>query len=466
MREFYANARGHAIRCRHRKRPPRPVGSGFSHGKGRAAPGYTRSMKDHDRLVPGVRDMGSSATLDINERCKALAAEGREIFRLGLGQSPFPVPDLVVAALREHAGEKDYLPVAGLPELRWAVADYYRRRHQLDCDAAQVLIGPGSKQLLFLLQVIHKGTLLLPTPCWVTYAPQASVLGRKIRFIPTRRSDRWRLQPEDLDAACRQPGSKVLLLNYPDNPTGQTYTAQQLAALARVARKHRLVVVADEIYGELDFDDDHRSMAAHYAEGTIVSAGLSKWCGAGGWRLGTFVFPPALRGLQDAMMAVASETHSSVSAPVQYAAVVAYRGGKEIEDYLRNSRRIMGALLSHCAARLRAAGLQVAEPQGGFYFLADFETQRTALAKAGIENSAVLCNRLLQETGVALLPGAVFGREPEELLVRAACVDFDGTAALRAAARHYDGDLDNTFLAAHCARVLEACQRLADWCKA
>lgn len=425
-------------------------------------------MKTSDRLTAAVRGLGPSATLAINELSAELIARGREVFRLGLGQSPFPVPQTVVATLREYAAEKDYLPVNGLPSLRSAVARYHQERHDLECDAENIVIGPGSKQLLFFLQVIHGGELLLPTPCWVSYAPQAMALGRTIRFLPTRSEERWRLQPQDLDKACAQgdASSRILILNYPCNPTGETYSADELAAIAEVARKHNLIVVADEIYGELNFANAHVSLARFYPEGTIVSAGLSKWCGAGGWRLGTFLIPSRLRWLQDAMAAVASESHSSVSAPIQYAAVRAYAGGTEIERYLHDSRRIMAALLSTCSKILRTGGLRVVEPRGGFYLLADFGVLQEPLRKAGITSGSKLCERLLEETGVALLPGSVFGRAPEELTVRAACVDFDGANALNAAGKtDLDRKLDSAFLSAHCTRVLDACESLVHWCQ-
>lgn len=115
-----------------------------------------------------LRGLPQSATLVINRRSKELAAQGKEIFAFGLGQSPFPVPEPVVEALRRHAGEKDYLPVEGLPALREAVAAFHRRNDYSGVTADGVLIGPGSKELMFLLQLAFYGDLLVPTPCWVS----------------------------------------------------------------------------------------------------------------------------------------------------------------------------------------------------------------------------------------------------------------------------------------------------------
>ena len=123
------------------------------------------------QLNLNVRGVPPSATLAINERCAELESEGRQVFRFGLGQSPFPVPEVVVEELRRNAHQKDYLPVKGLRELREEVAEHHRRRFSIDCSADDVLVGPGSKELMFLLQLVYYGDLVVPTPAWVSYAP-------------------------------------------------------------------------------------------------------------------------------------------------------------------------------------------------------------------------------------------------------------------------------------------------------
>ncbi|HEB96041.1 MAG TPA: aminotransferase class I/II-fold pyridoxal phosphate-dependent enzyme, partial [Sedimenticola thiotaurini] len=133
-----------------------------------------------------VRGLSQSATLAINERCARMHREGKDVYRLGLGQSPFPVAEPVVAELRSNAHQKDYLPVKGLPRLREAVASYHCRQEGVEYSADDVLIGPGSKELMFLVQLVYYGDLVIPTPSWVSYAPQANIIGRHIRWVPTR----------------------------------------------------------------------------------------------------------------------------------------------------------------------------------------------------------------------------------------------------------------------------------------
>jgi aspartate aminotransferase len=416
-----------------------------------------------------VRGLAQSSTLAINEHSARLERQGRRVFRMGLGQSPFPVPASVVEELRRNAHQKDYLPVRGLDALREAVAAYHARANGIERTADDVLIGPGSKELLFILQLTFYGDLLVPSPSWVSYAPQAAIAGRQHRWIDTRREHGWRLQPEDLDAACRNDPNRprILILNYPSNPLGITYSAEELRALARVARRYGLVVLSDEIYGELHHRGEHQSIAHWYPEGTIISGGLSKWAGAGGWRLGTFTFPPELRWVLDTMAVVASESYTTVSAPIQYAAIRAFAGGPDIDRYLQRSRRVLRQIGPAVAARLRAAGCDLDDPEGGFYLFPDLTPLRDRLAARGIHDARLLCERLLEDTGVAVLPGSDFGRSPTELSLRLAYVNFDGAAALEGAAALDDGAVaDPTFLADYAGALMAGTERMAQWLEA
>jgi aspartate aminotransferase len=418
------------------------------------------------QLNLNVRGLGQSATLAINERSAELQRQHHEIFKMGLGQSPFPVAKPVVDELKANAHQKSYLPVKGLPELRAAVAGYHRRQEGIEYTAEDVLIGPGSKELMFLIQLVYYGDLVIPTPSWVSYAPQANIIGRHIRWVPTRFEDDWRIAPSELEALCRQDPSRprILILNYPNNPSSTTYSESELQELAQVARRYKVILLSDEIYGELHFEGGHQSIARYYPEGTIISSGLSKWCGAGGWRLGTFTFPPDLRWLLDAIAVVASETYTSTSAPIQHAAIRAYEGGIEIERYLSNSRRILKSLALTLTDTLRSCRVELPLPQGGFYLFPSFQNHREQLARRGITDSATFCERLLNETGVATLPGIEFGRPKDELTARLAFVNFDGARALVGAeAIPLDSELPDDFLQTHCPGTLTAIERICEW---
>lgn len=414
-------------------------------------------------LNPNVLGLGPSATLAINERSNELISQGRRIFKFGLGQSPFPVPPVVVDALRAAAPQKDYLHVRGLRPLRETVTEFLHRRHGIERRRRQVLIGPGSKELIFLTQLAYAGELLVPSPSWVSYAPQARIIGRRVRWLPTDLAHDYKLLPATVDAHCQEaPGlPRLLILNYPNNPTGVSYSEAELAALAAVVRRHQVLVISDEIYADLDHAGRTASIAHHYPEGTIVSTGLSKWCGAGGWRLGVFSFPEELEWLCAALAVIGTETYTSVSTPIQYAAIRAFQGGPEIDAYVAACRRVLGAVGRFCDAHLRAAGAALPHLDGGFYLFPDLGPLRERLARRGVTGSVSLTERLLEETGVATLPGAVFGRPREELTLRLSYVNFDGASALAAVAA---GEVvDDAFVRRHCPDTVEAITRLAGW---
>lgn len=416
-----------------------------------------------------VRGLSSSATVAINERSNQLIKEGRKIYKLGLGQSPFPVPDRVVEALQNNAYQKDYLPVKGLLKLRQSVADHHQRTFDIECSADDVLIGPGSKELMFLLQLAYYGDLVVPAPSWVSYVPQAKIIGRHIRSLLTTAKNNWLLTPQQLDDCCRPDPDRprVLILNYPSNPTGRTYSRDQLQELAEVARKYRMVVLSDEIYGKITHQDEHHSIVSFYPEGTVYSSGLSKWCGAGGWRLGLFVFPSCMRWLLNSMSVIASETFTSTSAPIQYAAITAFQEHEDLDAYLFQSKRILKALGALLYGIMRKGNVDVPEPQGGFYLFPTFNAQTEKLRSRGVTTSDILCERLIEETGVAILPGTQFGIPQADLTVRLAYVNFDGDAALTAAETiPSDQPLTDDFIQKYCPETITGVQRLVDWVNA
>lgn len=402
----------------------------------------------------------ASATLAINEQCQHMVDKGEQVFRLGFGQSPFPVPDTVVDALKKNAFQKAYLPVQGLLELREGICQYFKRTEQLAFNPEQVLVGPGTKELMYILQSVVESELVLPSPSWVSYAPQAQILGREITWLPGSLSTDPDLVPAALEQLCAAAPVKprLLVLNYPINPTGGSYTADQLEKIAEVARRYKILVLSDEIYSGLHFKNQHISIARFYPEGTIISNGLSKWCGAGGWRLGAFVFPKELQALRETMTVLATETFSAVSSPVQYAAIEAFKDSADINSYLLQARRVLEQLLGYGYSKLSESGAALAQPCGGFYLFPNVDDLRQKLS---INTSVELCSKLLLETGVAVLPGEAFGRPAQELSMRIALVDFDGAAAL-AAAKNQDS-IDEEFIRRYCPKTVEAIDRLCAW---
>ena len=149
------------------------------------------SINQNEFINPNLNGLEQSDTLAINERSKELIAKGKTVYRFGLGQSPFPVPNCVVEALRHNAAQKDYLPVKGLLQLREVVAEFHRKKDDIAAIADNVIIGPGSKELVFLLQLVFNSEIIIVSPCWVSYIPQAKIIGKKISVIHSSYEDKW-----------------------------------------------------------------------------------------------------------------------------------------------------------------------------------------------------------------------------------------------------------------------------------
>ena len=408
-------------------------------------------------LHNNILGLKTSATLAINELSQKLIADGKEVFKFGLGQSPFPVPEIIVDELQKHAHQKDYLNVSGLIGLREEVANYHSNKNQYKYNAESVIIGPGSKELIFQTQLVLNCDLLLPNPSWVSYEPQAQIINKKVHWIKATAETNWHLDPEELDKTCASLNSvnKLLILNSPNNPSGTTHG--NLKELANVAKKHNVIIIADEIYAELDFTGEYKSITHHYPEKTIVSSGLSKWCGAGGWRLGMLVFPDELSYIRDSVRTVASETFTAVSAPIQYAAIKAY--SEDHSEYLDNSRLILKMIGDYIYKELSSVGVICQKPQGGFYMICDFSNVVNKTHE--INNDKTLCQKILNDIGFAMLPGSDFGMEEDKLLSRIAFVDFDGSKALKMISKEKSSP-DN-FLDLACPKILKGISLLKDW---
>ena len=280
-----------------------------------------------------------SATLAINEESIRLKKSGKKIYKFGFGQSPFPVPDSVVLALKSNADKHNYLPIQGLEELRSAIANYLKNNNNNNFNKENIVIGPGTKELMLLTQIMFKGDVLLPAPSWVSYQPQAFIARNKVHWIQTTSNSNWFPTAKQLEDKVKNIKSESLLLfiNSPNNPSGTV--CNNLQEIAEVAKKYKMIILSDEIYSQLNFNSQYKSISNFYPEGTIVSTGLSKWCGAGGWRLGFFAIPSQLENFKNSLKILCSESFTSVSAPIQYAAIEAYKGNHS--EYLNAVKKIL-----------------------------------------------------------------------------------------------------------------------------
>jgi aspartate aminotransferase len=327
--------------------------------------------------------------------------------------------------------------------VREAAAGYLQRRG-VAAQPEDVIVGPGSKALLYAVVAAGEGPVFLPTPCWVSYEAQARLLGREVVRVPISASGGVP-DPEALEAVLRgrpRGGSGVLVLTVPDNPTGTVAGANDIGRVCELAGRHGVWVVSDEIYRDLAYDQDSfLSPAALLPEHTIVTSGLSKALALGGWRVGLARFPstPGGRSLRDRVESVASEIWSALAAPMQEVAAYAFGDPRELREHVGRSRGLHRAISIALHELFSDVGASVRLPQAAFYVYPDFEVHRRLLGERwGIETSADLSEVLLEEHHVGTLCGAAFGDPPERLTLRVAgSLLYGGTeeerwAALRA----------------------------------
>lgn len=371
-----------------------------------------------------------SSTLAINELVNRMWAEGETVYHLGFGESRFPVHSKIQTGLRDNVHQKSYLAGQGLFELRQQAANFYGNYLDLDISPAQVIAGPGSKSLIFAIQMALGAPLILPTPSWVSYEPQAQLLSKPVYRVPASADDHFALSLDSLADTVAQVESenKILLITSPDNPTGKMYDAGFLAELAAFCRQHGLVVISDEIYGMLPHSSKpHISLATYYPEGTIVLSGLSKHLSLGGWRLGIGIVPNHDEGmrLMGALRTIASEIWSTPTGPIQFASVAAFGDDPDVIGYIDECREMHEIRTRYIWQGLVAKGIDCAEPEGAYYLFPSFDRWRAPLSRLGIRTSDELAVHLLQEYQLATLPGSAFGVSPEGLSLRLASSYLD-----------------------------------------
>ena len=396
-----------------------------------------------------------SSTLIINEKSKELILKGKKVYNFGFGQSPFPVPEKIVETLKKYAHKKDYLPIQGLPELREAISKYLFKRTKVKYPKENILITPGSKEAMLLMHVAFKGEIILPAPSWVSYEPQARIGLNKVHWIQTSRENNWFPSPDELEKKIKSIGRNkklILILNSPNNPSGTV--CKNLKKLALIAKKYKIIILSDEIYTDLTYCNKYESISKYYPEATFVSGGLSKWCGAGGWRLGFFAVPKKLSSFLESLKSLASESYSTVNTPIQYAAVEAYNGDYSV--YKNNVIKILSSIGNYVYNNLKSNKVLINQPQGAFYLMPEFLNNK-------YKNSSTLCKIILKETGVAMLPASDFGFKENKMMTRLSYTDFNGTEFLKNISD--DESIKDNIIEKFAPNVVEGVQKLSNWAK-
>jgi aspartate aminotransferase len=373
-----------------------------------------------------------SATLAANERVQAKLDAGAPVLHLAFGEAGLPVLPSVATRLAGAARLNGYGSVAGSAAMRTAAAGYFDRRG-LPTAPEQVIVAPGSKALLFGLLSVLPGDVVLPRPCWVSYAAQAALAGKGVIDVPIPAEAGGVPDPAALRdalagarAAGRRPG--ILLLTLPDNPTGTLASRALVREVCEIAREDDLLIVCDEIYRDLAHDPDAVCSPAEVApERTFVTNGLSKSMALGGWRIGFARLPDGPLGADAgrALTGLASEVWSSLAAPMQQAAAFVLQEPDDVREHVARSRRLHRLVTTAAHREVVAAGARCRAPSGGFYLYPDLEPARSVL---GATSGAEMAELLLERHDIAVLPGEAFGDEPAALRFRMATSLLHGSS--------------------------------------
>ncbi len=359
-----------------------------------------------------------AATFAMAARARALQAQGHDVISLSLGEPDFPTPAHVVAAAHAAAlrGETKYPPLGGTEALKAAVARKYLRDQKLDVPVSQILVTNGGKQAIFnvIMAVINAGDeVLIPAPAWAGYEQTVQFAGGVTVFCPCSQADGFMLRPAALEAAIT-PRTRLLLLNYPNNPSGAGCDAAALAGIAEVLRRHPDVwVLSDDIYEHLLFDGAaHVTLAAvapDLADRIVTMTGVSKSYAMTGWRIGFCAGPAALIKACTVVQATATSGVSSIG---QAAALAALEGP---QDFLPVRAAAYQARRDLVVARLNEIpGIACHKPDGAFYVFPDVSGCIGKTSRGGrlIGSDTDFAFALLDEAFVAVVQGAAFAMSP------------------------------------------------------
>ncbi len=364
-------------------------------------------------ISANVRDMQPSATIAVSSLAKRLAAEGRDILNLSAGEPDFDTPAFISEAAIEgiRAGRTRYTPAPGIPELRKAVASSFSQRAGRELPWEGVVVSTGAKQSLFnaCFSLFGPGDeVLIGAPYWTSYPEMVGLSRASAVPVSGAEARDFRLTPADLDAAVTER-TRGLLFSSPGNPTGVVYSTDELRDIAEWARDHGVWLIADEIYRRIWFGDGGEApsildLDAHSLGDHVLIDGASKSFAMTGWRIGCSLSSPALA---KTMSGFQSHTTSNASTPSQIAALAAWTRTEdtaaavsEMREAFRRRRDLVCRLFDE-----KLPGFPYLKPEGAFYL---FFRVDSAFAE-GRESAAELCTWILEESGVALVPGEAFG---------------------------------------------------------
>ncbi len=361
-------------------------------------------LSKKSQLIP------SSISLEITAKVKQLKSEGKSIIGFTAGEPNFNTPDYIINSAIDalNKGHTKYTPVAGIPELKNAIVEKFKRDNGLEYEASQIVVSDGAKSSLFhaIYCLVDEGDeVIIPAPFWFTYEEQVKICGAKPVIFNTKRENGYKITANELESIITEK-TVALILNSPSNPTGAIYSEEELKAIAKVVEKYNIAVISDEIYEKLIYDGEKHvsiaSLSPYMKENTIVINGVSKTYAMTGWRIGYLAAPKALAA---AINRVQGHTTSNACSFAQYASVTALTGGEEIIESMRREfddrRKCMCSLLDEMQ-------VPYIKPQGAFYLFIDISKFIGKEIDGKVIDGSMSFASILTEYGVAVIPGLPF----------------------------------------------------------
>jgi aspartate aminotransferase len=356
------------------------------------------------QLSSRATSLTPSLTLSIDSKAKAMKSEGIDVCSFGAGEPDFDTPEHIktaaIAAL--ESGFTKYTPSSGIPDLRQAVADKFLIDNGVDYKPSQIIISDGAKHSCYnaIVATCQPGDeVIIPTPYWLSYPEMVRLAGADPVFVYTKEEDGWKLTAEEFENAMT-PRTKMIILNSPGNPTGAVYTKEELQALANVAAEEEILILSDEIYEKLVYDDTRHisiaSLGQEYYDLAITVNGFSKSYAMTGWRIGYLGAPEPIAKAIDSIQ---SHSTSNACSFAQKGALAALRGDQQSVADMRDEFNLRREYMLERLSKM--PHLSVVRPNGAFYVLVN-------ISKLGL-TSQNFADRLLSKANVAVVPGIAFG---------------------------------------------------------
>lgn len=368
-------------------------------------------MKEEPRmeLANRIKTLAPSATLAITALANELKGKGIDVIGLGVGEPDFNTPEHIIEAAYQalKEGKTKYTPSGGLLELKQAIIEKFAKDQGLSYEPSNLIVTDGAKHALYLLfqTLINDGDeVIIPAPYWVTYPEQVKLAGGVPVFVETDETTMFKLTPEKLQQVITNK-TKALIINSPSNPTGMTYSRDELSALGEVCLHHDILIVSDEIYEKLIYGDEQHVSIAQLSEElksqTVIINGVSKSHAMTGWRIG---YAAGDEALIKQMTSLASQSTSNPATPSQYAAIAAYRGSqKSVEEMKLQFEKRLNLFYEKL---MEIPGFSCVKPHGAFYL---FPNVKEAAKLTGYDTVDKFAEALLSEAHVAVVPGTGFG---------------------------------------------------------